>query len=285
MSEGKRIPIVPAEETGAARLDAVSREGYQPRRGAPGKSILIVEDEPLNRQVITRYFGLLGYRVLQAERGDEGLKLALEESPDAIILDNQLPGLDGIDICQRLREEGRQTPVMLMSAYDLPLTERKRALDLGIRGFLRKPFAFQHLKSVLRFAMKKPRFGFKRAKLYYRKPHFSLTSRALANQVFQTVFREGLDIAGHVHFHVREHPDHLILLCSRRVLGKVVAKSPECGQGECIPWDHSSFSAYNQDRVVKDLSQEINLVRIDAADYQMSWPTLADFICWLEMSY
>ncbi|MFH1038997.1 MAG: response regulator [PVC group bacterium] len=280
MNQDNRREVTPTDES----RDAIGEE-LSPRRLKSGKTILVVEDEPLNRQVITRYFGLLGYRVLQADRGDEGLRLALEESPDAIILDNQLPGLDGIDICRRLREENRQTPVMLMSAYDLPLAERKRALDLGIRGFLRKPFAFQHLKAVLRFTMKKPRFGFRRSKLYYRKPHFSLTSRTLANQVFQTVFREGLDSAGHVHFQVRGHPDHLILLCSRKVLGKVVAKSPVCGQGECIPWDRSSFSGYRQDRVLKDLSQEINLVRIDAADYQMSWPTLADFICWLEMSY
>ena len=285
MSDQNRIETLPAEESGGAPAGTEIRESRRLPRRDSRKTILIVEDEPLNRQVITRYFGLLGYRVLQAERGDEGLALALDEDPDVIVLDNHLPVMNGIEVCRRLREHKCQTPVMLMSAYELSPHRLKEAQDLGIRSFLRKPFAFNHLKSVLQYALKKPRFGFVKKKYYYRQPHFSLTSTSLAQQVFKTVFREGLDIAGHVHFHVNNHPDHLILLCSRKVLGKVVAKSPECGPGECIPWDRSSFAAHNQDKVLKEFNQEINLVRIDAADYQMSWPTLADFICWLEMSY
>ena len=275
----------PVEEPIDGVADREGREDYHLSRRDYHKKILIVEDEPLNRQVITRYFGLLGYRVLQADRGDDGLALALKEDPDVILLDNQLPGMNGIELCRRLREHGRHTPVMLMSAYELSPSRLKEAQALEIRSFLRKPFAFNHLKDVLRFATRKPRFGFGRRKYYYRKPHFSLTSRALAQHIFNTIFREGLDMAGHVHFHVRNHPDHLILLCSRKSLGKVVAKSPECGEGECIPWDMSSFLKYSQEKVLKELNQDIIQVRIDAADYQMSWPTLADFICWLELSY
>ena len=278
----ERLPI---EKFSEGVVGTEGRDDCRPLRRDYRKTILIVEDEPLNRQVITRYFGLLGYRVLQADRGDDGLVLALKDEPDVILLDNQLPGMSGIELCRSLREHGRQTPVMLMSAYELSPPKLKEAQALGIRSFLRKPFAFNHLKDVLRFATRKPRFGFGRRKFYYRKPHFSLTSRSLAQHVFNTVFREGLDLAGHVHFHVRNHPDHLILLCSRKSLGKVVAKSPECGEGECIPWKMSSFSKYNQEKVLKELNQDITQVRIDAADYQMSWPTLADFICWLELSY
>jgi len=285
MIEESRRRVEPGASPPTSTYARESREDYRPRRRDQRKSILIVEDEPLNRQVITRYLGILGYRVLQADRGDDGLALALREDPDLLILDNQLPGLDGVEIVERLRQEGYPNPVVMMSAYDFPPRERKRIQELEVRGFLRKPFAFKHLKAVIRFATDKQRFGFRRSRLYFRQPHFSLTSRTLANQIFSTVFREGLDLAGHVHFHVNDHPDHLVLLCSRRVLGKVVAKSPECGQGECIPWDRSSFREHNQEKVIRDLSQEINLVRIDAAEYQMSWPTLADFICWLELSY
>ncbi len=255
------------------------------RRRKPRQTVLIVEDEPLNRQVIKRYLGVLGYRVLQAERGDDGLNLAREENPDLVILDNHLPGLSGLEVAARLREGGFPGQMVMMSAYDLSPQQRKQLQELGIRGFLRKPFAFSHLQGLIKFAVNPPRFVFRRSRLYYRQPNFSLTSRTLAQQIFQTVFREGLDLAGHVHFHVREHSDHLVLLCSRKTLGKVIAKSEECGKGECIPWDRSSFRDYNQEKVLRDLSQEINLVRIDAADYQMSWPTLADFICWVELSY
>jgi CheY-like chemotaxis protein len=285
MSDTDRIDKSRVEEFNDGTVSTEVRSDYRTKRRDHRKSILIVEDEPLNRQVITRYFGLLGFRVLQADRGDVGLSVALAEAPDVILLDNQLPGMNGIELCRQLREHKMGTPVMLMSAYELSSQNLKEAQELGVRSFLRKPFAFNHLKDVLRFATRKPRLGLGRKKYYYRKPHFSLTARSLAQHVFNTIFREGLDMAGHVHFHVRNHPDHLILLCNRKSLGKVVAKSPECGEGECIPWDMSTFYAYNQEKVLKELNQDIIQVRIDAADYQMSWPTLADFICWLELSY
>lgn len=261
------------------------KEGLKSSQEGNRRTILVVEDEPLNRQVITRYFGLLGYRVIQADRGDTGLKIALAENPDVILLDNHLPRMSGIELCRRLKQQNRQIPVILMSAYELSPQNIKEAQEVGIRSFIRKPFSLNHLKDVLHFAMRKPRFGFAKRKYYYRKSHFSLTTKALAQYIFNTIFREGLDIAGHVHFHVRDHSDHLILLCNRKFLGKIVAKSPACGKGECIPWEMSSFYSYNQDKVLKELNQDIIQVRIDAADYQMSWPTLADFICWLELSY
>ena len=285
MHDTDTINRSPVEEFNDGAVSTEAMGDYRTRRRDYRKTILIVEDEPLNRQVITRYFGLLGFRVLQADRGDVGLSVALAENPDVILLDNQLPGMNGIDLCRKLREHKMGTPVMLMSAYELSSQKLKEAQELGVRSFLRKPFAFNHLKDVLRFATRKPRLGFIRKKYYYRKPHFSLTARSLAQHVFNTIFREGLDLAGHVHFHVRNHPDHLILLCNRKSLGKVVAKSPECGEGECIPWDRSSFQEYNQEKILKELNQDIIQVRIDASDYQMSWPTLADFICWLELSY
>ncbi len=247
--------------------------------------ILIVEDEPLNLQVMTRYIGLLGYRVLHADTGEKGLRLALEENPAAIVLDNNLPDMTGLDICRTLRRENIQTPVILMSAYELPPDELKEARVLGIRGFLKKPFAFQHLKGVLRIALKKTPLHFFRKKFFYRNPHYSLSSKSLAQKIFQTIFREGLDVNGHVHFHIDGHEDHIILLCDRKHLGKMIAKSPECEQGECIKWDQSSFAHLAPDAALKDLNQKISQVRIDAADYQMAWPTLADFICWLEFSY
>ena len=247
--------------------------------------ILIVEDEPLNLQVMTRYIGLLGYRVLHADNGKEGLALALSENPSAIVLDNHLPDTTGLDICRELRKRNINTPVILMSAYDLPPDEMKEARALGIRGFLRKPFAFQHLKGVLKIALKKTPFHFLRKKFFYRDPHFSLSSKSLAQKIFQTVFREGLDVNGHVHFHIEGHEDHIILLCDRKHLGKMIAKSPQCEQGECVKWEESSFAHLETDNALKDLNQKISMVRIDAADYQMSWPTLADFICWLEFSY
>ena len=67
-------------------------------------------------------------------------------------------------------------------------------------------------------------------------------------------------------------------------MGKVIAKSSSCKSGECIKWEHSSFGKYRPETVLSDLSDAVSLVRVDAADYEMSWPTLADFLCWLELN-
>ena len=122
-------------------------------------------------------------------------------------------------------------------------------------------------------------------KVLYQRAWLSAVAPFSGPSVFRKVFREGLDLGGHVHFHVRGHEDHLILLCSRNALGKVIAKSPACGKGECIRWEKSSFSRVEPEEALATFAPEINLVRIDAADYEMSWPTMADFLCWLELSY
>ncbi len=276
-SAGPATAIVPCPE----------RAGDYPHR-APGVSrgsILIIEDEPLNRQVIARGLQMLGYRVRVAGGGEEGLASALAAEPDLLIVDRKLPGFDGLELVDRLRRQGRRTPVLMISAYDISAEDRRRVRALEIQGCLHKPFRLRHLKLMVRFTLRgnQPALGL--GNLLFRETGLSLSSRRLAQKIFRTVFRGGLDTAGHVHFHVRNHSDHLILLCSRKHLGKVVTKSPECGPGECIPWDRSSFQGYRPASVLKDLGDKVNLVQIDASDYRLSWSTLPDFLCWLDMSY
>lgn len=106
--------------------------------------------------------------------------------------------------------------------------------------------------------------------------------KRLAERVFRQVFRENDLVEGHVHFHVSGHLDHLILLCSRCQLGRVITKSPHCAKWECRPWHRSSFSVFDREQVLREVSRDIAQVRIDVGDCEMTWPGLDDFLHWLE---
>ncbi|MCX6349055.1 MAG: hypothetical protein NTV79_06100, partial [Candidatus Aureabacteria bacterium] len=125
---------------------------------------------------------------------------------------------------------------------------------------------------------------FRRDRFISNIPAYDLRPKALSRQVFRKIFREGLDHGGHVHFHLEGHSDHIVFLCNRRAMGKVIAKSSACKSGECIKWEYSSLAKCNPETIISDLSGSVNLVRVDAADSEMSWPTLADFLCWLELN-
>ena len=116
--------------------------------------ILIVEDQPEILQNIADYLELKGYLVDCAYDGLGGLHLALTQPFDLIILDLMLPGMDGITLCQRLRQEARlQTPIIMLTArgdeYD-----KVRGLEVGADDYITKPFSPKELvariKAVLR---------------------------------------------------------------------------------------------------------------------------------------
>lgn len=249
------------------------------------KKILIVEDEPLIRQVVSRYVGVLGYRASVASTGREALDHIESHPPDGMILDQQLPDMRGLDLYRQLLGADGGIPTLLTSAYKLSDSEIKQAREMGIRGFIQKPFNFHVLKSMLASLFTSRRFLLPRKRFAVKSSPVDLRPKVVARRIFKKVFRNGLDRGGHIHFHVQGHPDHLILLCGRHSSGKVIAKSPGCKKGECVKWDQSTFSGFDPETVLKDVSREINQVRVDSADYEMSWPTLADFLCWMEFNH
>jgi DNA-binding response OmpR family regulator len=111
--------------------------------------LLVVEDyEPLRKSVVQ---GLreAGYAVDSTAEGDEGLWFARSNDYDAIIVDIMLPKLDGLSILRKVRDEGRRTPVLLLTAKDT-VEDRVHGLDLGADDYLIKPFAFQELLARVR---------------------------------------------------------------------------------------------------------------------------------------
>lgn len=110
--------------------------------------ILIIEDERKIRDVLRRGLIFEGYQVETADDGETALRLLREELPDAIILDLMLPGMDGIEVCKRIRTVSN-LPILMLTARDA-VPDRVVGLDAGADDYMVKPFAFDELLARLR---------------------------------------------------------------------------------------------------------------------------------------
>ena len=120
--------------------------------------ILIVEDEEDIVELIRYNLVKNGYRVSAALRGDEGLRLARAETPDLILLDLMLPGLDGIEVCRALRQDERtaRIPVVMLTAR-AEESDVITGLELGADDYVTKPFSPKILIARLRAALRRRR--------------------------------------------------------------------------------------------------------------------------------
>jgi two-component system KDP operon response regulator KdpE len=114
--------------------------------------ILLIEDEPQMRRFLRVALEGSGYRYLEAATGQEGLTLAVQHRPEAILLDLGLPDMDGLDLMARLREWSR-TPVIVISARGQE-TDKVGALDAGADDYLTKPFGTRELLARIRVALR-----------------------------------------------------------------------------------------------------------------------------------
>jgi DNA-binding response OmpR family regulator len=116
--------------------------------------VLVVEDDEEIAQVLQRSLRLEGYEVKLAADGVRGLDEAHAFLPDIIVLDLGLPRLDGIDVAKRLREDGDDTPILMLTARDA-LESRVAGLDVGADDYLVKPFERQELLARLRALLRR----------------------------------------------------------------------------------------------------------------------------------
>jgi len=103
--------------------------------------ILVVDDDPVIVRLLEVNFRLEGFEVVTALRGEEALALSQEAPPDIILLDVMMPGMDGYEVCRRLREvpDLAEVPVLFLSARARD-DDRTRGMALGVVDYVTKPF-------------------------------------------------------------------------------------------------------------------------------------------------
>ena len=111
--------------------------------------ILFIEDDTKITKFVSQGLREEGYGVVIAKEGDTGLQKALNEPFDLIILDLMLPNLDGLSLCRQLRQQGRHTPIIMLTARD-SVENRVQGLDAGADDYLVKPFSFSELLARIR---------------------------------------------------------------------------------------------------------------------------------------
>jgi two-component system alkaline phosphatase synthesis response regulator PhoP len=121
-------------------------------------TVLVIEDEKELANVLKAYLERSGYEVLMAHRGDQGITQWETHKPDMVLLDLNLPGIDGIDIARQIRQEG-DTPIIMVTAR-VEEVDRLLGLELGADDYITKPFSprevVARVKAVLRRVEKAP---------------------------------------------------------------------------------------------------------------------------------
>lgn len=115
-------------------------------------TVLVAEDSHDTRVMLRRAFELKGYRVFEAEDGLEALEMARKHRPSLIVIDLNMPVLDGLETVKNLRESegpGEEIPIVAITAYDVPGME-DAALETGCNRYLRKPLDLNELDRALR---------------------------------------------------------------------------------------------------------------------------------------
>jgi two-component system response regulator MprA len=118
-------------------------------------TILVVDDEPAVRDSLRRALELEGYEIELAADGEEAMgMLAQDVQPDAVVLDILMPGMDGLEVCRRLRGSGNAVPVLMLTAR-AEVDSRVAGLDAGADDYLPKPFALAELLARLRALLRR----------------------------------------------------------------------------------------------------------------------------------
>jgi two-component system response regulator MprA len=116
--------------------------------------ILVVDDDRAVREALRRALTLGGYEVQMAEDGEQALELIVQAVPEAVVLDVGLPGIDGLEVCRRVRMLGNRVPVLILTARDA-VADRIDGLDVGADDYMVKPFDIGELKARLRALLRR----------------------------------------------------------------------------------------------------------------------------------
>jgi two-component system response regulator MprA len=116
--------------------------------------VLVVDDDRAVRDALRRVLTLDGYEVQSAEGGAEAIDAVAQAVPDAVVLDIGMPGIDGLEVCERLRLLGNRVPILMLTAR-VEISDRVAGLDAGADDYLIKPFDVNELKARLRALLRR----------------------------------------------------------------------------------------------------------------------------------
>jgi two-component system response regulator MprA len=116
--------------------------------------VLVVDDDRAVREALRRALTLAGYDVQLAEDGEAALEQIVQAVPDAVVLDVGLPGIDGLEVCRRVRRLGNRVPILMLTARDA-VADRIDGLDVGADDYMVKPFDVGELKARLRALLRR----------------------------------------------------------------------------------------------------------------------------------
>lgn len=116
--------------------------------------MLVVDDDRAVREALRRALTLGGYEVQEAADGEQALELVVQGVPDAVVLDVGLPGIDGLEVCRRLRLLGNRVPILMLTARDA-VSDRIDGLDVGADDYMVKPFDVGELKARIRALLRR----------------------------------------------------------------------------------------------------------------------------------
>ena len=102
------------------------------------KTALVIEDNEDNRVLITRLLGKYGYQTIEAVTGSEGVAMAISQTPDFVLLDIQLPDIDGTEVLRQIRQAGSDVPIIAMTSFAMA-GDREKLLAAGCNGYIEKP--------------------------------------------------------------------------------------------------------------------------------------------------
>jgi two-component system, OmpR family, response regulator MprA len=116
--------------------------------------ILVVDDDRAVREALRRALSLAGYEIQLAEDGEQALDGIVKAMPEAVILDVALGGIDGLEVCRRVRRLGSRVPILILTARD-QVADRIDGLDVGADDYMVKPFDVGELKARLRALLRR----------------------------------------------------------------------------------------------------------------------------------
>jgi two-component system OmpR family response regulator len=124
----------------------------------PEARLLVVDDEPSIRELLTASLRFAGFEVIPAADGAEALKLAEQYRPDLVVLDIMLPDLDGFTVTRKLRERGRDMPVVFLTARD-ETSDKVTGLTVGGDDYVTKPFSLEEVVARIRAVLRRTGVG------------------------------------------------------------------------------------------------------------------------------